>query len=151
MPTELERRSDFSETRESDGELYNLIYNPASGLPKSACSSTDTSACFRDGGVLGRIPLSRLYGPGLALLSQYPMPTVGQPSGQSYNYSITSPIQTTLAYIPVIRIDYQVHPRVRLTGKWTARTRSCGRPSERCQASVTRCRSSRCHSTPRAR
>src|SRR6187399_1708236 len=74
MPTELERRGDFSATRDQDGQLYNLIYDPASGLPKTACSSTDTSACFRDGGVLGRIPLSRLYGPGLALLNQYPMP-----------------------------------------------------------------------------
>ena len=55
----------------------------AAGLPKTSCSATVTTACFRDGGVLGRVPINRLYGPGVALLNQYPLPKfrqAGEPS-----------------------------------------------------------------------
>ena len=77
LPTALERRGDFSETRDGNGALVNRIYDPQSGLPKSQCSDTSTAACFQADGVLGRIPLDRLYGPGLAILNQYPFRSWG--------------------------------------------------------------------------
>ncbi|MEO7190739.1 MAG: carboxypeptidase regulatory-like domain-containing protein [Vicinamibacterales bacterium] len=128
VPTLLERRGDFSETRDQNGQIYRLIYDPASGRPKSACTVTDTSACFKDAGVLGRIPTSRLYGPGLALLSQYPLPNRDAIAGQSFNYGVKAPIEVTLSYTPVIRIDYQAATRLRLTGKWNG-TNSLVRPA----------------------
>jgi hypothetical protein len=95
-----------------------LIYDPASGLPRSACSATTTTACFQDGGVIGRLPQHRLYGPGIALLNQYPLPNIAQASGQGYNYWLETPVRTTLSYTPVIRLDYHASSRFRLTGKW---------------------------------
>src|SRR6185503_4883787 len=103
LPTALERRGDFSQTRDQNGALFTLIYDPASGLPRSACSATTTTACFQDGGLIGRIPQNRLYGPGIALLNQYPLPNVAKPAGLPYNYTVTTPVRTTLSYTPVIR------------------------------------------------
>ena len=122
VPTALERRGDFSQTLDQNGALYTLIYDPASGLPKSACSATTTTACFQDGGVIGRIPQNRLYGPGIALLNQYPLPNVAQASGQGFNYAVTTPVRTTLSYTPVIRLDYHASSRFRLTGKWAGQS-----------------------------
>ena len=118
LPTALERRGDFSETVDQNGKLENRIYDAASALPKSACSATETAACFQDGGVLGRIPLSRLYGPGLALLNQYPLPNAAPADGRSYNYTVATPINFTLTYTPVVRLDYVPASHVRLSGKW---------------------------------
>ena len=122
LPTALERQGDFSETRDANGALFNRIYDPLSGLPKEACSATETSACFRDGGVLGRIPANRLYGPGMALLNQYPLPNELGASGQGFNYAVATPVQTSLGQTPVIRLDYQALSRLRLMGKWAGQT-----------------------------
>src|SRR4051794_1701481 len=62
VPTALERRGDFSQSVDSSGTPFPYIRDYTTGLP---CSATDTRGCFQDGGVLGRIPASRLYGPGL--------------------------------------------------------------------------------------
>ncbi len=118
LPTMVERQGDFSQTLDQSGAVDNLVYDAASGLPKAACQPGDTRACFQAGGVLGRVPTDRLYGPGLALLNQYPLPNVAQAAGQGFNYSVTTPIQHTLAYTPVVRIDYQASPRLRLTAAW---------------------------------
>jgi hypothetical protein len=130
FPTALERRGDFSKTVDNNGNLYNLIYDPsnAAGLPKSSCTSTVQTACFADGGELGRIPISRLYGPGIALLNQYPLPNC--PSSDcpnwtptsSYNYSALSPREATLGFSPTYRVDYQLSSNFRVTGKWSGTT-----------------------------
>ena len=39
-----------------------------------ACTAADQTACFADGGVLGRIPASDLYQPGLNILKMWPLP-----------------------------------------------------------------------------
>ncbi len=119
MPTELERRGDFSQTRDNNGALYNFIYDPNSGLPKTSCSATVQTACFQDGGVIGRIPINRLYGPGMALLNQYPLPNVEAAAGQSFNYTVTTPLQKTLGYTPIVRVDYQISNPLRVTAKST--------------------------------
>ncbi|MEP6917750.1 MAG: carboxypeptidase regulatory-like domain-containing protein, partial [Acidobacteriota bacterium] len=122
LPTALERRGDFSQTRDANGLVYNLIYDASSGLPRSACSAEDSSACFQDGGVVGHIPANRLYGPGMALLNQYPLPNVEAAPGRAFNYAGVTPIQVTLSHTPVIRLDYQASSRLRLTGKWAGQT-----------------------------
>src|SRR5262249_1294687 len=47
VPTDLERRGDFSQTLDNAGRLFNLIRDPRSGLP---CTAADTRGCFQDGG-----------------------------------------------------------------------------------------------------
>lgn len=81
VPTALERLGDFSQSVDRNGKPLNLIKDPLSTLP---CNAKNTGGCFQDGGVLGRIPQNRLYGPGIALLNLYPTPnTTGQ---QGFNF-----------------------------------------------------------------
>ena len=65
VPTLLERQGDFSQTTDNAGALFNLIRDPSTNLP---CTAADNRGCFRDGGVLGRIPQNRLYGLGMNIL-----------------------------------------------------------------------------------
>ena len=74
VPTALERQGDFSQTRDNNGALFNLIRDYTTGLP---CTASDTRGCFQDGGVLGRIPQNRLYPTGMNILSNlWPLPNV---------------------------------------------------------------------------
>jgi hypothetical protein len=100
VPTALERAGDFSQTLVNNGALFNTIKDPSSSLP---CTSTNTSGCFQDSGVLGRIPASSLYAPGIAVLSQYPVPNVGQNARSNYNYEIQAPTVDNLTQQPAIR------------------------------------------------
>jgi hypothetical protein len=115
FPTAAERAGDFSATTDQNGNLYNLIKNPAS---PNNCTATDNSGCFADGGVLGRIPASALYQTGLNVLKQYPMPNVSVP-GVGYNYETTRPEETILSWQPAVRIDYQPMTRLRISGKYS--------------------------------
>jgi hypothetical protein len=80
-----------------------------------------TAACFKSGGVVGRVPASRFYGPGMALLNQYPLPQFTQAAGTSFNYQSVQPSTDTMTYYPTIRGDYQVSDRLRVSGKFTGR------------------------------
>jgi hypothetical protein len=119
VPTALERQGDFSQTLDNQGNLFNRIYNPYSGLPRSRCSATgtDVAACFADGGVLGRIPRNLLYGPGIALLNMYPLPSLQQAQGTSFNYQNLDPVRHTMGYTPNIKVDYQVSNDLRASWK----------------------------------
>jgi|RhiMethySRZTD1v2_1073278.scaffolds.fasta_scaffold00767_13 carboxypeptidase family protein len=110
MPTALERAGDFSQTRDNLGNLFPYIKDPLSPNP---CSAANTSGCFQDGGVLGRIPANRLYQPGLAILKWWPLPNLPDVAGQAYNFEATDPSIHLLGYQPLIRIDYQPTPKLR--------------------------------------
>jgi hypothetical protein len=110
VPTLLERQGDFSQSRDNNGNVYPYIKDP---LIAGACSAADTRACFQDGGVLGRIPASRLYQTGLSILKWWPAPDVAQPAGQAYNFESVDPEVHLLGYQPVIRTDYQPTPNLR--------------------------------------
>jgi len=71
VPTALERQGDFSQSRDNNGNIYNLIRDASTGLP---CTTADNSGCFKDGGVLGKIPANRLYQIGLNVLNLWPLP-----------------------------------------------------------------------------
>ena len=88
MPTALERQGDFSETRDNNGNLFNLIRDPLSTSP---CTAANTAGCFRDGGVLGRIPQDRLYQTGVNILKLWPTPNIAQAPGTTYNLEFLSP------------------------------------------------------------
>jgi hypothetical protein len=115
VPTALERAGDFSQTRDNLGQMFPYIRDHATGL---ACSATDTRGCFQDGGVLGRVPLGRLYAPGVAILNRWPLPNHEQLAGEAYNLEITAPTFKSSTNQPVMRVDYQVSQKFRVTGKY---------------------------------
>jgi hypothetical protein len=115
VPTALERQGDFSQSRDNLGQPFPFIRDSATGLN---CSAADTRGCFQDGGVLGRIPSSRLYGTGLALLNRWPAPNHEQQPGEAYNLEITAPIFKSSTNQPVMRADYQLSSKFRVTGKY---------------------------------
>jgi hypothetical protein len=124
VPTALERQGDFSQTTNNDGNPFPYIKDP---LLSGACSATNTSACFADGGVLGRIPANRLYQTGQNILNLYPLPNIDNvPTGQNYNYQLTRPEQSLTSWQPVVRIDYQPIPSLRGTFKYA----SWGQPND---------------------
>jgi len=115
VPTAAERVGDFSNTLDNLGNRYNFIKDP--NLP-GGCSATDTSGCFADGGVIGKIPTNRLYQTGLNILNQYPLPN-STVSGVAYNYVITRPKETALSTQPALRVDYQPTQKLRATFKYS--------------------------------
>ncbi len=116
VPTALERRGDFSQTRDNNGALFNLIRDYTTGLP---CTAADTRGCFSDGGVLGRIPQHRFYPTGMNILnSLWPLPNVEQVPGLGYNYEVQVPVTKSRLHQPVGRVDYQVSSRLRFTAKY---------------------------------
>ena len=60
VPTLLERQGDFSQTTDNNGALFQLHPRCVDRIAVHVQRDTQT-ACFRDGGVLGRIPQNRLY------------------------------------------------------------------------------------------
>ena len=84
----------------------------ATGLP---CSAANTSGCFQDGGVIGRIPQNRLYAPGLAALSIFPQPNTNRGSG--LNYASQAP-DTRPRREEMLRLDYQATDAWRVTGRY---------------------------------
>jgi hypothetical protein len=116
VPTALERAGDFSQTRDNNGALFNLIKDPVS---TSSCTAASPAGCFQAGGVLGRIPADRLYPTGVALLSRYPLPNLTQLPGMNYNYEVAAPTTDNLTQQPAVRLDYQLSSKLRFTGKYS--------------------------------
>ena len=111
VPTALERAGDFSQTTDNVGAPFPFIKDP---LIAGTCSAASQVACFRDGGVLGKIPANRLYQSGLNILKWWPLPNLTNiPAGQAYNYEVTDPSIHLLGYQPIIRIDYQPYQSLR--------------------------------------
>ena len=115
VPTALERAGDFSQTLDQNGTLYNLIKDPFNQNP---CTATNTTGCFQDGGVVGKIPANRLYDVGLNILKLYPLPNAGGP-GVAFNYQINRPKESILSWQPAVRVDYQPTTKLRMTGKYS--------------------------------
>jgi hypothetical protein len=117
VPTALERQGDFSKTTDNLGNPYPYIKNP---LVAGTCSASNQTACFADGGVLGRIPQAQLYQTGLNILRMWPMPTIDNvPPGQNYNFEITRPSASILSTQPAVRVDYVPVPAFRVSFKYS--------------------------------
>ncbi len=111
LPTALERKGDFSQSLDNNGNLFNLIKNP---FVNGACTASDHTACFQDGGVLGRIPQAQLYQTGMNILNMWPLPNLDSVAGTNYNYQLTRPVENVLSYQPAIRVDYQATSSLRV-------------------------------------
>jgi len=116
VPTALERRGDFSQTTDNNGNLYPYIKDPnLSGT----CNATNQVACFADGGVLGKIPADRLYQPGVNILRMWPEPNTTSAPGQAYNFELTRPEESILSWQPALRLDYHATQKLRATFKYS--------------------------------
>ena len=110
VPTALERAGDFSQSLDNLGNLYPYIKDP---LIAGTCSATNQTACFKDGGVLGRIPSSRLYTAGMNILKWWPSANLPNVAGQAYNYEVTDPDIRLIGYQPIARVDYAPTSKLR--------------------------------------
>ena len=119
VPTELERRGDFSQSLDNNNRPYNLIRDYTTGLP---CTAADTRGCFQDGGVIGRIPQNRLYAPGMAILNAYPKPNA---SGAGYNYESQVAVQIDRRE-EIFRADWQASSAWRLYGRYFHNSNNAG-------------------------
>ena len=115
FPTAAERAGDFSHSVDNNGNLFPYIKDPLSSNP---CSSSNTTGCFADGGVLGKIPANRLYSLGTKILSLYPMPNLAA-TNLPYNYTGTLAPQSIMSQEPIMKIDYQPFQKLRISGKLT--------------------------------
>ena len=126
VPTALERRGDFSQSVDNNGNPFPYIRDYTTGLP---CSAANTSGCFSDGGVLGRIPANRLYQPGLNAMNIYPTPNASRGSG--LNYASQTPTKNPRRE-ELIRMDFQATDNWRVTGRYheqkTIRSSPTARP-----------------------
>jgi carboxypeptidase family protein/TonB-dependent receptor-like protein len=111
VPTALERAGDFSKSVDSSGNPFPFIRDSTTGLP---CSASNTSGCFKDGGVLGKIPANRLYGLGLNILKMYPMPNT---TGVGFNYVTEAPTNQPERQ-DLLRVDYNLNSNWRIGGRW---------------------------------
>ena len=100
VPTALERAGDFSQTLDNNGKLIAPIIDNTTGNP------------FPN----SMIPGPRLYAPGVAVLDQYPLPTLTQAPGTSFNYSQHPVGYNQLEQQPVVKIDYNLTEKLRFNG-----------------------------------
>ncbi|WP_080507484.1 carboxypeptidase regulatory-like domain-containing protein [Bryobacter aggregatus] len=118
MPTALERKGDFSQTVDNNGNPFPYIKDPLSSLP---CNSTSIGGCFADGGVLGKIPASRLYAPGLAILNFYPLPNAQLATNKGFNFQ-SQVSDTQPRREDALRVDYNISSKWKMFGRFVNNT-----------------------------
>jgi hypothetical protein len=110
VPTAAEKTGDFSSTKDGSGNQI-FIKDP---LLSGTCSATVQIACFRDGGVVNKIPANRLYSPGVAILNLFPQPNT---SGSNYNYTSQVPSGYPRRET-ILRMDFQANSSTRVSVRW---------------------------------
>lgn len=118
VPTLLERQGDFSQSVDKNvpyGGPPNAQYIHDPLLPPGHCQAGDTANCLQDNGIIGKIPASRLYAPGIALLKFFPEPTLTGNKGFNYRSQISDsyPRRESL-----IRIDYNLSSKWKIFGHY---------------------------------
>ena len=116
MPSMLERQGDFSQTLDNNGNPFPYIKDP---LIAGTCSAANTTACFKDGGVLGKIPANRLYETGVNILKWYPEANLPTTPGVAYNYQTQAPQVDLYGYAPVLKVDYQPLSSLRISARYS--------------------------------
>jgi hypothetical protein len=106
VPTLKMRQGDFSELADANNPLrvVRFLKDP---LKPGACSATDTSGCFSDGGVINKIPANHpLLSPnGLAILRAFPEPVPGFFTSTGQNFFQDRPTETNQRK-DTLSIDY---------------------------------------------
>ena len=99
LPTALERAGNFSQTLDNNGKPVVIVQDQVNKIPFAG----------------GIIPASQLYAPGLAVLNQYPAANITQAPGTSFNYTQAPGSYNQLEQQPVIKIDYNLTSKFRLS------------------------------------
>lgn len=124
VPTALERAGDFSQSRNSSGTIFPFIRDYTLNLP---CTAANTTGCFADGGVVGRIPASRFYSLGQRILNLYPLPNHTEVGTENFNF--TDQISDTIKERnDTVRIDYNFNENWRVYGRVLNNSNSSLRP-----------------------
>ena len=99
VPTALERKGDFSQSLNNNGQKLTFINDPLTGAPFPGLV----------------VPQNRFYAPGQSLLNLFPLPNTPQVSNFNYTSQLPgeAPRQETL-----LRIDYNLTERLRVFGHW---------------------------------
>jgi hypothetical protein len=113
-PTPLQRMGDFSQTFASSGALIK-IYDPLTTVPNPNVKGTYTRTQFAG----NRIAASRINPVAAAIMNYYPLPNQpGLPVTQGQNLFLTgsNPLNNDTG---TVKIDYELGPSRRLSGRYT--------------------------------
>src|SRR5688572_27156669 len=102
VPTALERAGDFSQSLDNNGAPIPQLLDPITRQPFPG----------------NRIPSDRLYSTGIAILNRYPLPNVQQAPATNFNYEAAPGKVENLIQQPVVRLDYQLSPELRVNWKY---------------------------------
>lgn len=111
VPTSAERSGDFSQT--VDGANAKIFIKDP--LLSGNCNANDQTACFRDQGIVNKIPASRFYSNGQAILNLYPSANVTGRNDFNYQSQRSSEYPRRE---DILRVDYQITDRTRLSGRF---------------------------------
>ncbi|HEX2710814.1 MAG TPA: carboxypeptidase regulatory-like domain-containing protein, partial [Candidatus Acidoferrales bacterium] len=112
VPTALERQGDFSQSVDKNGCPLTFAKSGCPAPPQIL--DPITRQPFQAGGVLGRIPQNKLYGPGIKLLNLFPLPNA---SGTGFNY-VYQPSGSVPRHEQVLRLDYNPTDKWRFYATW---------------------------------
>ncbi len=87
------RQGDFSELADPNNPLRVVRFIRDPRLTGN-CNATDQTACFRDGGIINKIPANRLSPNGLAFLRAQPEPIPGFFTSTGQNFFQDRPVET---------------------------------------------------------
>jgi hypothetical protein len=118
VPTDLERKGDFSQSVDNNGNRLNVFDPTTTGCTGATCYNGHTPF---PGNV---IPANRLYGPGMAALKMLPEPNVSNScslnpgaAGCIKGYDYQSQVSDQYPRREdLVRIDYNVNSKMRLFG-----------------------------------
>ena len=99
---QAERNGDFSQSLNQNGAFIGQIKDP-NGNPYPG----------------NIIPAGSISALGQTILNRYPLPNVTQAPGTNYNYQVTTPSVAQLTQQPAVKIDYQLSPKLRISGKYS--------------------------------
>lgn len=114
VPTELERRGDFSQTRAANGQLIQ-IFDPLTTRPNPAGGN------IREAFPGNVIPPHRFDPVALNVVKYYPLPNTpptGVTNQNNYTASVSRPLDMTMSDY---RIDHVLSPRQRIFGRYSTR------------------------------
>jgi hypothetical protein len=103
VPTADERQGIFTNSLDNNGNPIPQLLDPTT----------------RQAYTNNVIPSTAFYKLGQTILNRYPMPNVAQAPGTNYNYQIAAPSTNQLTQQPAVKVDYQLSPKLRFSGKYS--------------------------------
>ncbi|HTM50156.1 MAG TPA: carboxypeptidase regulatory-like domain-containing protein [Bryobacteraceae bacterium] len=108
VPTEAERRGDFSQTTDGNGNPV-FVRDPLSDQP---CTAQNRAGCFPN----NTIPANRFFADGQKILNIYPAPNDTR-GGARYNFS-SQFSNNTPRREDIVRVDWNISSKTRLAGRY---------------------------------